>query len=614
MRSAASSTAIIPYQAPLFGAGAVIADDKKRAFRFLKHALTEPRISISELFWLADDEELTHGEAAKAPLSDSLADDELARLHTHIDSLMQFAADHHRSAEHSKYHITRLSMPEYSLFTSTPLNETQLTELSAWLDKQAKKLPENVHVLLSTVAVAMNNELYNVAFYITGGVDARVRTIIKSQPSPHDFTYDDQSGLTLFQMLPGAPDTFRPTIAHGQLPESHSLETTKPLANSPCFNVTVADTQLQVFVEICYDQPEGTALKHLEHSLRDISPPMPRYCSNIVSANTTDICQDLRITPQLTHVDALRSKHHPHYCDERCLTKVTDAVFGGAYSIYNFGTHDSDELDNDYEALRRRLNRILYEEKLEVSLSDLDITIEIDRALRTGQSQYAINLLQLLESPEPALIIRLASHHLLELPSLELNYMAMRAHSLADTQILVLAQRANELSTDALEYIYELIDDGHLKPTAPAINLFCQQAYRLTTDIDIPFFEPKFIDHLDAQSIASCTRHFKNLNSQILNIITQRFFTALTPPIQHELIALSWLLNADSLAIICEQHDALSEWEINVLCQQAKRLSDDSLSQLLTHTDLFNSQSKFLIDNEAKHRKSAPSHGYLMRT
>ncbi len=394
MRSAAGSTAIIPYQAPLFGAGAVVDASKKRAFKWLCRRLDEPRITINELVWLADEKKDFYGEFKRNPVTDTVTGDELVRLRKHIASIMQFAADHHRSTERGKYHVTRLSMPEYSLFTSAPFSEMQLTELSNWLEKQATELPHNAHVLLSTIAVKMDDELYNIAFYITGGADARVHSVIKSQPSEQDLSYTPDA--TLFQMLPGKPDDYRSTIAHGQLSAS------KTLANHPSFNVAVSDTQLQVMLEICYDQAEGTALKHLEHNLRDTTLRMPRYSSNIVSANTTDICHDACITPQLTHVDTKKSKYNPRYHRDHFLAAVSDPTFGGPYRIYDFGTQACCELSAEFECARRRSNLYYYQQKLGIALSNLDITIEIDRVLRAGKTQNSLRLLQLLESPEPA--------------------------------------------------------------------------------------------------------------------------------------------------------------------------------------------------------------------
>ncbi|MDF1761396.1 MAG: hypothetical protein P1U40_12760 [Coxiellaceae bacterium] len=600
MRSAAGSTAIIPYQAPLFGARAVVAPSKKRAFKWLCRRLDVPRITVNELVWLADNKEGFYGEFKRKPVTDAVTDDELARLRKHIASIVQFAADHHRSTERSKYHVTRLSMPEYSLFTSAPFNEMQLTELSDWLEKQAAELPENVHVLLSTIAVKMDDELYNMAFYITGGADARVHSVIKSQPSEEDLTYEDPD-VTLFQMLPGKPDDVRFTIAHGQ------LSNTKALANHPGFNVAVGDTQMQVFVEICYDQPDGTALKHLEHTLRDSTLHMPRYSSNIVSANTTDICHDACITPQVTHVDAIKSKYNPRYHGNHYLITASNPAFGGPYRIYDFGTQVCCELSAEYECARRRSNLYYYQQKLGVTLSDLDITIEIDRALRAGEAQNALHLLQLLESPEPILVTRLASHHLAELPSLELNMMAMRAEKLADAQVAILAQRAGELSATSLQYLFKLVEDGFIINSPGVINLLCQQVYRLSSNAYMPFFEPEFLVHLTADSINACIKHFSDLYPDELDQITQRLFTAVNRTTQHELIARSWLLNTDSIQIICDQHETLTPSEINVLCQQAKRLSDDSLSQLLIHSDVFNSKSKLLLDNEiaARSRQSS---------
>ncbi|MDF1797044.1 MAG: hypothetical protein P1U63_10960 [Coxiellaceae bacterium] len=608
MRTAASSTAIIPYQAPLFGAGAVVAASKKRAFRYLQRALAEPRITINELVWLADDKKDEHGESNKKILADRLGDDECKRLQKHIASLMQYATDHHTSKPRSRHHITRLSMPEYSLFTSRPFSQIQFSELNTWLEERAASLPDNVHILLSTVAVEINKELYNIALYITGGSDAKIHTVVKNQPSNIDFNYES-SDLTLFQMVPGKPDDFRPTTSHGQLTES--TETYHAITSHPCFNVTVADTQLQVFVEICYDQPDGLALKHLEYALRDESSPTPRYSSSIVTANTTDICQDLCITHPLIHIDSLHSKQHRHYRDEMCLHKVTETDFGGAYGIYDFGTQACNELISDFETHRRFTIKKYYQRKLGVTLSDLDITIEIDHRLKAGRLDDAINLLQLLEAPNPLLIKRLALYDINKLPSLELSYLARHAETLADAQVLQITQRADQLDEVALVSLYELLDDKLITYNADSINALCQQADRLYGDVDLPFFKPALISYLDATSINACVKFFADLGSEILNTITRRFFTAITPSTQHELISLAWLLNTESLATICNQHDSLSAWEINVLCQQVTRLSDYSLSQLLTHSNAFNSESKLLIDNALKHRKHTSSKPHL---
>ncbi len=597
-------TAIVPYVPPLFGREAFSAS-KQRAFRFMRKRLQTPRITIHDLYFLPDRFGPRHGQAGTLPIADACGGAEINYLKAHMISLMQFAALRHTK---KPYHITRLSTPEYSFFTSTPLNTDQFQETLSWLTESAEKLPNNVHILLSTLAVEIHGELHNIALYITCGAEARAHIITKMQPSASDYKYDDHytdkrgtTTPTLFQALSGAPGD--DSLRHKGAQVALSVDGSQSVVTDPCFVVAVDDTELQVSVEICFDQAEKAAAKSLSTKFTHNLHHMPRYCTCMITSNVTDVRDDARITPWLSHVDTEQSLLAPEVKAENCLVQIDRPLFGAAYSIYDMGTNICPELIKEHEVKRRQSNRQHYQRKYNVTLSELDIVIEIDHLLQAEDVDGAIALLQLLDSA-PDTLVRRFVNDIDRLPGLELNQLAQQAEHLNKHQQRQIIARANELEHIAMQHLYDLLAEGHLVISHDIVNHLCQQASHLPSCIDLPFFSDALYAMLDMDSINACAKHFSKLSDKIFNKIAKQYKDLNELARRHLLHGLD-ILSDDNLNIIVSQPKHADDWVINMLLLQADRLGGEQISHLLMQAKCLCHKSAAIISKHIDEFSSA---------
>ncbi len=93
-------------------------------------------------------------------------------------------------------HLTRILLPEFSLYPHKPLSLTELSKLYQEVYKIAEQQLENVHVLLSSFPVVTEeSKILNMCLYAQCGKEPKLNTFCKANAHRRDKLYD---GFSLF--------------------------------------------------------------------------------------------------------------------------------------------------------------------------------------------------------------------------------------------------------------------------------------------------------------------------------------------------------------------------------------------------------------------------------
>ncbi len=99
-------------------------------------------------------------------------------------------------------HITRMLLPEFSLYTPNPISMKNYTnlikEIGRWA-QNTKGEKENLHILLSSIAVRQKSNspnkkdrVFNISLYVECGKKPKIQVIAKGTTSPVDAKYKNK--------------------------------------------------------------------------------------------------------------------------------------------------------------------------------------------------------------------------------------------------------------------------------------------------------------------------------------------------------------------------------------------------------------------------------------
>lgn len=211
----------------------------------------------------------------------------------------------------SMNHITRILLPEYSLYTQLPMSLENYELLIDKILKIAKTKSENLHILLSSIAILLSDgTLLNTCLYIQCGKEPKIHVICKARESWPSLGYINTKPFYQQTDFDGSmdfiPDNISPFIANNEK---------LIISNNSVFIVeTAGEAQYLQAIDICYDNCK----RHSENLLKkftDFNPNndftiMPHQVDHIVTSNYLDVTSNYfnssrKITSNLlTHVDA----------------------------------------------------------------------------------------------------------------------------------------------------------------------------------------------------------------------------------------------------------------------------------------------------------------------
>lgn len=274
--------------------------------------------------------------SGQSPIKQSLrASSEMSReqeekLGVFIVKLMKVASLAHEKNQHDENCITRLTTNEFCLYTEKPLKIEEFKAMQERIAYFASKLPENVHLVLSSFAVMTEDKkhLMNIVSYVECGKDPKMHLIVKNHSSMADPSYSimvEQKKRELYNtMIEDRQNEDYKWDKHSMLREDQlpKLKIADKDVDCSFNNVFICKTkggaEFISCVDICLDHHKGVAKRNLER-LIDASEmrteTLPIKCTHLVTSSTISKKDENKVG-QITHVDPKQSPDHQ--CKEGC--------------------------------------------------------------------------------------------------------------------------------------------------------------------------------------------------------------------------------------------------------------------------------------------------------
>ncbi len=273
------------------------------------------------------------------------------RLREHIGTLFNLANEEHRAhycqkEEDGSYslkkgmenHITRLSMSEFSLYTSNPLTMGEFQSLLIDLESMAEKLESNVYVLLSTFAVRDNrNKLINMFVFVEGGKPPIFHVVAKNRASISDITYR-QSIRPFSQHDQGHEFNEHASQIAGDIGESISV-----ISTGSVFELTTkGGACFTQAIDVCIDHGYGHSKALMTKRITDTlhaDEILPNQIEQCITSFGTSIVSENTITDSVLHVDP-HSTHNVPLCSKRLSDDTLSSVIPAGFCQTEIGINE----------------------------------------------------------------------------------------------------------------------------------------------------------------------------------------------------------------------------------------------------------------------------------
>lgn len=235
------------------------------------------------------------------------------RLMAHIAMLFALANEDHRAnncernadgtyniLEGKENHITRLSMPEFSLYSQTPMTMAEYTNLYNDINNSEFMLDPNVHVLLSSFAVINSQgKLLNMSLFVEGGQPPTIHSFAKNQASHADVDYGNKLRLFSQQCDPSKKNKTRDAIISdpGEVVYTGSAVEIE----------TVGGARYTQTIDVCVDHSFGHSKDQIERRIlgnareNEIIPIQVEQC---ITSNIIEIFESHVIADRVLHADS----------------------------------------------------------------------------------------------------------------------------------------------------------------------------------------------------------------------------------------------------------------------------------------------------------------------
>lgn len=274
------------------------------------------------------------------------------RLKDHLAFLFKLAKAQHEMdiTTEEKLHkaelITRLSTAEFSLYTKMPLDQIWFDDLLRFIEKQARQLPENVHLLLSSFSLLLvDNKLSNVTLYVEGGFEPVIHLIHKGNASRIDVNYDKK-----FQLFSQLPILSRPQHTSAIIASNDGLV----VNTDNFFSVTTREgNKFFQAIDVCIDHQHGRA-KHRFFDLverHNHSVHLPKYVEHVLTSNTTNKNNSNSPAQFILHVDPVESR----WINKRAIRpneRLSESVFATLIDKENYPNMSIEQDEGGYKITR----------------------------------------------------------------------------------------------------------------------------------------------------------------------------------------------------------------------------------------------------------------------
>lgn len=183
-------------------------------------------------------------------------------------------------------HITRLLLPEFSLYTCKPLTLSEFSQLRERILDIAKNQHENVHLLLSSFAVKNSDtKIFNFSLYIQCGLDAKIHIFCKASAANEDIQYLDHD---LYSQTEYSSDSKSDYVSGDDIMLKCGFFETI---------TTAGGLKYSQAIEICLDHAITFAKKQVEREIKsDSNILIPELADHVVSSNSINILKEAVIT------------------------------------------------------------------------------------------------------------------------------------------------------------------------------------------------------------------------------------------------------------------------------------------------------------------------------
>lgn len=258
----------------------------------------------------------SHGEANKKHRTYA-STDVMERLKDHTQMLAGMANAFHKknhcetgvaenvtTKQGHENHITRILTPEFYLYTPEPLSTNQFQEYLQQVLEIARMQQENVHLLLSSIPLRMDdNTLLNVCIYVQCGSEPVLEAFSKGRPHKSDIMYDATKKFS--QQEPRNPQATHDISAF----IAGSKQDPQLVSNNSVFKVkTAGGAEYMQAVDICLDHSFLHSRQLMAQTARadDVGEQslIPSQVDHILTSNSSRSYSFATITEQeVVHVD-----------------------------------------------------------------------------------------------------------------------------------------------------------------------------------------------------------------------------------------------------------------------------------------------------------------------
>lgn len=244
--------------------------------------------------------------------------------------------------------ITRLMTNEFFFYTQQPLSMEQFENLQQKIFEQAKKQPENLHIVLGSFAVLTpGGKVMNIVPHIECGQNPMFNFVVKNNPSCIDPAFKHRPNVDINIHGENCLNALSININNDK----------RPLSFNSVFQCkTAGDAELHVCMDICNDHAYATASKALNKKLDNASTEnpkhMPTQCSHIVLSNSIKVKKENSVgdvaqaDPRFSRTGSLKINGERKVKQNK-IGKVTNRIFGSRAHVYHVDVVNCSKLPAD---------------------------------------------------------------------------------------------------------------------------------------------------------------------------------------------------------------------------------------------------------------------------
>lgn len=287
-------------------------------------------IHIRDIFVFAESTYRSFGEAKQhSNKYKTLAS--LERLCDHIELLANTANTYHQKYyceknEHNeiiskadcKNKITRLALNEFSLYTSEPMSIADFKLLIEAIQKIAETKHNNVHLLLSSLSVKVDNQILNMSLYVQCGDDPKIDSFCKSSVSSIDVTYKNTTNFSQRAHLD------KPLYISKKFlktpPEYVAQQNGLTISNNTLLQIkTEGGAEYTQAIDVCLDHAARHSKQLIEHEANNTISNVfiPEQIDHLVTSDTINLIEDAKISESIVQIDPDFSRNAKHMKNDR---------------------------------------------------------------------------------------------------------------------------------------------------------------------------------------------------------------------------------------------------------------------------------------------------------